>query len=140
MADTSHRNHRSHYFGGDTKARIEIIPMIDVMMFLLVFFVLIMTEMIQGSGIALQLPQSATAQSLKAIKVTIGVSATGALTLDGRAIQRADLQKALAGFAGRQHVDVVVAADKSVQYQAIIDIMDSARQAGIQSIGLATKS
>ncbi len=45
------RNSRRHYFGADAKARIEIIPMIDIMMFLLVFFMIITLKMIEGAGI-----------------------------------------------------------------------------------------
>ena len=58
------RNHRSHYLGAEEKARIEIIPMIDIMMFLLVFFMLATLKMIQGAGIKLDLPQSSTAEQL----------------------------------------------------------------------------
>jgi biopolymer transport protein ExbD len=59
------------------KARIEIIPMIDVMMFLLVFFVLISVNVIPALGIKTQQPNSSQAQQLKTkdvqVVVTLGV-------------------------------------------------------------------
>ena len=81
------RNHRSHYLGGEEKARIEIIPMIDIMMFLLVFFMLATLKMIQGAGIKLDLPQSSTAEQLQqTIKVSIGVTKGDQLYLDAKEI------------------------------------------------------
>jgi biopolymer transport protein ExbD len=60
------------------KGRIEIIPMIDVMMFLLVFFVLISVNVIPALGIKTQLPNSSQAQSLttpvKQVVVNIGLA------------------------------------------------------------------
>src|SRR5438128_12021729 len=67
------------------RARIEIIPMIDIMMFLLIFFIMITLKMIAGAGIKLELPGSSTAQSLdqSRIKVTIGVDKDGNYAVDG---------------------------------------------------------
>jgi len=132
------RNHRGHYFGAEHGARIEIIPMIDVMMFLLVFFVLIMLEMIQGAGISLDLPQSSTAQQLETVKLTIGVTKEGAIFLEGQPIAEADLTAKLRELAGSKKVDVVISGDKNGAYQNIIKVMDLVRAAGISAIGLAT--
>ena len=60
------------------KAHIEIIPMIDVMMFLLVFFVLISLNVIPAVGIKTQLPVASTAQQLKPQNkavITLGLQA-----------------------------------------------------------------
>ncbi|MGC9161864.1 ExbD/TolR family protein, partial [Acidithiobacillus sp.] len=46
------------------KGRVEIIPMIDIMLFLLVFFIMITLQMIPNSGLNLQLPQSSQAKQL----------------------------------------------------------------------------
>ncbi len=66
------------YFDVD-KPRIEIIPMIDIMMFLLVFFIVITLRMIQGTGIQLDLPSSKTTQELKPTHITVGVQKDGAM-------------------------------------------------------------
>jgi biopolymer transport protein ExbD len=138
MSATS-RDRRSHYLGTEQKARIEIIPMIDVMMFLLVFFVLIMTEMIQGSGMNVHLPEAHATQPLKDIHATVGIGQTGALTLNGKAVDRQTLPRQLNALADGRHMDLVIAGDKGTPYQSIIDVMDLAHQAGITSIGLATQ-
>ena len=66
------------------RTRIEIIPMIDVMMFLLVFFVLISINVIPALGLKMKLPQSSQAREDHPPKrVILGISAQGEFLLDG---------------------------------------------------------
>ncbi len=132
------RNHRTHYFGSEEKARIEIIPMIDIMMFLLVFFMLVTLKMIQSSGMKLELPQSSTATMLESTKVTLNVNHEGVLFLDGAPITELALGERLKELQSRKKVDVVIAGDKGVAYQRIVRTMDIVREAGINSVALAT--
>ena len=76
---------RRHYFEGD-RPRVEVIPMIDIMMFLLVFFVVISLRMIAGTGIAMELPGSATTQQIKTSSITVGVTKSGETVLDGNGL------------------------------------------------------
>jgi biopolymer transport protein ExbD len=134
------RNHRSHYLGGEEKARIEIIPMIDIMMFLLVFFMLATLKMIQGAGIKLDLPQSSTAEQLQqTVKVSIGVTKTDRLYLDAKEITPEELTAHLQGLVrDSKKVDVAIAGDEGTSYKNIVKVMDLVRAAGISSVALAT--
>lgn len=134
------RNHRSHYLGNEEKTRIEIIPMIDIMMFLLVFFMLATLKMIQGAGIKLDLPQSSTAEALqKTVKVSIGVTKDNLLYMDAKPVSEAALTDALKGLVGaNEKVDVAIAGDEGTSYKNIIKVMDLVRQAGISSVALVT--
>jgi biopolymer transport protein ExbD len=134
------RNHRSHYLGGEEKARIEIIPMIDIMMFLLVFFMLATLKMIQGAGIKLDLPQSSTAEQLdQTIKVSIGVTKTDQIYLDAKPVSPQELSAHLEGLVhASKKVDVAIAGDEGTSYKNIVKVMDLVRAAGISSVALAT--
>jgi biopolymer transport protein ExbD len=134
------RNHRSHYLGAEEKARIEIIPMIDIMMFLLVFFMLATLKMIQGAGIKLDLPQSSTAQQLQeSVKVSIGVTKAGDFFMDGKPVDATALDAQLKSLeASNKEVDVAIAGDEGVDYKKIIGVMDIVRTAGISSVALVT--
>ncbi|ALL71036.1 outer membrane transport energization protein ExbD (plasmid) [Paraburkholderia caribensis MBA4] len=134
------RNHRSHYLGGEEKARIEIIPMIDIMMFLLVFFMLATLKMIQGAGIKLDLPQSSTAEQLQqTVKVSIGVTKNDELYLDARQVTPTELTARLEGLVhDAKKVDVAIAGDEGTSYKNIVKVMDLVRAAGISSVALAT--
>ena len=134
------RNHRSHYLGGEEKARIEIIPMIDIMMFLLVFFMLATLKMIQGAGIKLDLPQSSTAEQLQqTVKVSIGVTKNDELYLDAKQVTPTELTARLEGLVHEaKKVDVAIAGDEGTSYKNIVKVMDLVRAAGISSVALAT--
>lgn len=143
------RNHRAHYFGADDKPRIEIIPMIDVMMFLLVFFVLIMTEMIQGTGFAVDLPSAERSQALPQAAgrrtLTLAIPAQGPWRLDGEEVDAAQLTgrlkaAAASAGAGAGAPALVIAGDRAVVYQQVVQAMDAARAAGIDAIGLVTQA
>lgn len=130
------KQHR--YLGTDDKPRIEILPMIDVMMFLMVFFVLIMMEMIQGTGIPMDLPQADSATSLGKRTVTVGVKQDGSFYLDGQVTTDADLSARLSQLPNAPSANIIIAGDKATPYQHIVRAMDLARGAGIHNIGMAT--
>ena len=134
------RNSRSHYFGADEKARIEIIPMIDIMMFLLVFFMIITLKMIEGAGITLELPKAASAQKLQAAQIVVGVMPDGRIVLEGIQVSEQQLLARLRAARTLDKVDVVIAGDKSTSYQAIIKVMDVVRAAGIDAVALTTSA
>ena len=67
------RRDRPSYFDSH-RPRVEVIPMIDIMMFLLVFFVVITLKMIAGTGVEMDLPRSSTTQEMKSSTITIGVT------------------------------------------------------------------
>ncbi|MES2354128.1 MAG: biopolymer transporter ExbD [Pseudomonadota bacterium] len=122
------------------RARIEIIPMIDIMMFLLVFFMIVTLRMIAGSGITLELPGSSTADELSATKLTIGVEKSGAMHLEGKPITAEMLTTRLQSEKLNKKVEIVIAGDKNTALQSIIRVMDICRAAGITAIGIATKT
>jgi biopolymer transport protein ExbD len=124
------------YFEVD-KPRIEVIPMIDIMMFLLVFFIIITLRMIAGTGIQLDLPTSQTTQELKPTQITIGVKKDGGMYVDGTQFSAADLSAKLDAAKKENKVDVVIAGDKEVSLQTLLDVMDIVRGVGISSVGIA---
>ena len=130
---------RSSYFEV-ARPRVEVIPMIDIMMFLLVFFVLIAVRMIAGTGIPLDLPGSKSTQELKASTVTIGVTKTGDTVIDGKTLAPEELKAKLGQLKRDKPVDVVLAGDKDVSLQTLMKVMDTVRSAGITTVGLAAKA
>jgi biopolymer transport protein ExbD len=121
------------------KARIEIIPMIDVMMFLLVFFVLISLNVIPALGIKTNLPGSAQAEKLQVRKhAVVTVAKSGQLQLDGSDYSLSGLTSALQQLKAGGEVDVVINSDKDVSVQQLVDVMDSIKSSGITAIAIAS--
>ncbi len=121
------------------RPRLEIVPMIDIMMFLLVFFVMIVLKMIPDSGVALKLPGAQTAKELKPAQVVVMIDATGALHVKNQVVTLAGLRSYLGEMlAAKRNVDVVIAGDKDIRYQRLMQVMDTVRKTGIVNVGLAT--
>jgi biopolymer transport protein ExbD len=120
--------------------RVEVIPMIDIMMFLLVFFVVISLKMIAGTGVAMELPGSATTQEIKSSTITIGVTKTGETVVDGKTLAADALRSRLVELKQDKPVEVVLAGDKEVSLQALLKVMDVVRGAGINTVGIAAQA
>jgi biopolymer transport protein ExbD len=121
------------------RPRLEIVPMIDIMMFLLVFFVMIVLRMIPDSGVTLALPGASTAQPLPHTQVVIIMDKTGALHVKDQVMTPAALETYLQGVKATNDTDVIVAGDKGTTLQQLMSVMDLTRKAGITNIGIATK-
>jgi biopolymer transport protein ExbD len=122
------------------KARIEIIPMIDVMMFLLVFFVLISMNVIPALGIKTSLPGSTQPEKLQVRKhAIVTIAPSGQVQLDGTDYTLAGISSALKQLKASGEVDVVINSDKDVSVQQLIDVMDSIKSSGITAIAISSK-
>ena len=130
---------RTSYFEA-SKPRVEVIPMIDIMMFLLVFFVVISLRMIAGTGVPMEIPSSKTTQTIKSSTVTVGITKTGETVIDGKPVTQEELKAKLVALKKQKPVDVVLAGDKEVQLQSLLQVMDAIRGAGISSVGIAAKA
>lgn len=120
-------------------ARLEIVPMIDIMMFLLVFFVMIALRMIPDAGVTMQLPGAATATQMPATQVVIAIDKDDVIHIQDQTYSLDALQAYLAGVKQTKVTNVVIAADKSINFQQVMDVMDTVRKTGITDVGLATK-
>jgi biopolymer transport protein ExbD len=127
---------RVGYFDAQ-KPRVEVIPMIDIMMFLLVFFVVISLQMIAGTGVDMELPGSKTTKEIKSATITVGVTRDNMIVVDGDSISQDALTEKLVELKKEQKISVIIAGDKDVPLQTLIRVMDSVRGAGINSVGIA---
>jgi biopolymer transport protein ExbD len=122
------------------KPRLEIVPMIDIMMFLLVFFVMIVLRMIPDSGVTLSLPGASTAQQLPHTQVVIIIDQQGEMHVKDQVMSSDALETYLQGVKVSNDTDVIVAGDKGTKLQQLMDVMDLVRKAGITNIGIATSN
>ncbi len=129
---------RIRYFEA-RRGRVEIIPMIDVMLFLLVFFVIITLQMIPDAGVVLQLPQSSESNPLPPPRYTVNVEQNGSIVVKGKPMTDAALTALLENDGDPTHTQVTIAAAKDVPFQKFITVMDDCRAAGVSDIGVATQ-
>ncbi len=121
------------------KGRIEIIPMIDVMFFLLVFFIMITLQMIPDQGLALQLPRSSRSRRLAHPHFTIDIEKSGSVSVKGRTYDMTRLEYLLRSDGDPARTRLTIAADRNVPFQDFIHVMDTCQKAGVSDIGIAAK-
>ncbi|MHB1229046.1 MAG: ExbD/TolR family protein [Halothiobacillus sp.] len=124
------------------KARIEIIPMIDVMMFLLIFFVLISLNVIPAQGIKTQLPKSSESQKISETKnIIITINNENTLQVDGKLVDLSNLSAELNSYKNLdKKLNFIINGDKSANLQTLINVMDIIKSDGFNSVAIATKS
>jgi biopolymer transport protein ExbD len=125
---------------GGFRAEINVTPLVDVVLVLLVIFMVVTPLLKQEAPIELPVTKSSQAAS-DARQLTLAIAADGGLTLDGEALARDRLAERLASvFAGRSDRTVFLAADKSLPYATVVEVIDACRAAGVNTIGLVTKN
>jgi biopolymer transport protein ExbD len=122
------------------KARIEIIPMIDTIFFLLVFFMISTLSMSQYKGMPVNLPKAASGQQAPAESAAITIDRAGRLYLNRQAIEKSALGDSLQQqLAKNPDLLVVINADDGIEHGRVVEIMDVARNASVAKLAIAVK-
>ena len=122
------------------KPRVDIVPLIDVMFFLVLFFVVFTTFRTDPAGIRIDLPRAATGAVHEQSELRITVTQQGAMFINGQAATpeqvRARVQEAV---ARRPDTLIIVSADRRAAYDYVVRAMDAARQGGGFRIALSVE-
>ena len=123
------------------KARIEIIPMIDVVFFLLVFFMMASLAMTLYEGLPVSLPHSASSERMKAETASITVNREGQVFLNREPVTLPALGERLRPMlAKNRELRVVINADRDVTHARVVDTLDALRQTGAHRVAIAVVS
>jgi biopolymer transport protein ExbD len=124
------------------RARIEIIPLIDIMFFLLAAFMLVSLTMINMKGIDVNLPTATSAQANNLPDFTIvSIDALLDIYFEKEKVAKEDVLPRLQKLYDANHnVRIFVRADKDATYENVVFVLDKARTAGIQKVGLEIKA
>lgn len=120
------------------EAEVIVIPMIDVMMFLLFFFMVASLALVVQAGLPVNLPKASTANESRAQNVTITIQNTGQYFVNTKRVNIGEISDELK----RIHVDpksvVVLNADKQVPFEMVVAAMNESRKAEISRFTFAT--
>jgi biopolymer transport protein ExbD len=121
--------------------RIEVIPMIDVMMFLLVFFVLISIHVLPALGLKVALPQSSAASRLdEPRRITVTLTKEGGVYLDGNSTTVEELPSLLRNLSSQSKIAVVIAGDEHSHLQLVVDVLGALQKGGVAATAITTKA
>ncbi len=125
-----------------TISEINMVPFIDVMLVLLIIFMV--TAPLITTGIV-DLPSVGKSKQRPehVIELTVAADESLRLRLDGKEPSAINIQslaaRVKAAQAGDANTPVVISADRSVKYEAVVKVMDTLQRAGVQRVGLSVK-
>jgi biopolymer transport protein ExbD len=123
------------------KIRIEMIPLIDIVFLLLVFFIYAMLSMAVHHALPVLLPTSASAKLDKELLVSVTVKSDGTLYVDREQVGFKDLASVLKTKAvADEDVGILLFADRSLSYQSLFRVLDQIKMAGIHRISLQAET
>jgi biopolymer transport protein ExbD len=123
---------------------IELVPLVDVVLVLLLFF-MVSTTFIRQSELKVELPEaSTTAQQTDSSIVEVAIGADGEYAVNGRLLvdnQLPTLMRALSeAIAGDTAKHLVINADSDARHQSVVRAMDAAGQLGLIHLSITTRS
>lgn len=136
-------NSGSHSFSArsvpTTLAEINVTPLVDVMLVLLIVFMV--SAPLMQQGIQVDLPRThATSMDEVPDQITLVVNKNRQISISEHAIPSGTLSKKLEAIvAAKPEIQVVIQADHSVSYGYIAQIMSEVKKSGINRVGLATQ-
>ncbi|WP_426319536.1 ExbD/TolR family protein [Pseudoduganella sp. R-43] len=134
MAFGSFNHHRQK----ESMADINVTPMVDVMLVLLVIFII--SAPMFTSAVQLELPKAqAKALQQEADTVTLAIDAAGTVYWNNDALQPGELEERLAEAAGLpQQPELQLRADKDTRYEVVAQVMAAAQSHGLTRLGFVT--
>jgi biopolymer transport protein ExbD len=119
------------------RPRIEMLPLIDIVFLLLVFFIYAMLSMAVHRGLPVELPASSTSKIDRGAPLSVTLRADGGIFMDKERVTLKELRASLTHIPGiRKEKGVLLFADKAVSYQDLFRVMDQIRLSGITRISL----
>ena len=124
------------------KSRIVIIPLIDIMFFLLASFMMISLQMSRTANIKVDLPSASQAsQDYKPDMINIAVDKAGAVWLEKREISLAELSLVLSNrFRADTNLPVYISGDQAALHGDMVNVYQVVRSVGVQKVAFMTGS
>jgi biopolymer transport protein ExbD len=129
---------RKHYGYEENDDDINMTPMLDIVFIMLIFFI-VTASFVKETGIDIQRPSAVTSESKEQASIVVAISEVGEIWIDKRAVDvrsvRANIERIR---AENPQGSVVIQADKNSTNGLLVQVMDAARQAGVENVSIAT--
>ena len=126
--------------GGSVKSDINVTPLVDVMLVLLIIMMLVAPMLQQGVSVKLPMADNTTDKPEVQGQTIIAVAKDKRIYLNAKMVSEAELGTRVNEYLeSKTDKIVIIRADEEVEYSAVMAAMDGLRQAGIEDIGLITE-
>lgn len=132
---------RRRDFRKKTQPLVMIIPMIDIMLFLLVFFMISTIYMVQTNTLPVSLPQSSSAkQDTRPNVVPITVLESGDVLFDKDTVPNQQIGEKIHMLLWTDsEIVFILRADKSARYESVVAVLDLLKKSGAHKVSIATE-
>lgn len=132
-----------HSQSGDEgdEARIEIIPLIDIMFFLLAAFMLVSLSMTHLHRVPLDLPAASTGlPDTKTPPYQIAIDASGITTWEEKIVTPSEITARLRAAAIPGEARVLISADENARHKQVLGVLNAVREAGVDKVSFESKA
>ncbi len=125
----------------EDEARIEIIPLIDIMFFLLASFMMVSLSMTQLNRVPVNLPEASTGiADSKAPPFQIAIDPNGVITWDSQIVTLSEITERLQKEAAPTETRVLISADAESRHKNVLGVLNAVRSAGIEKVSFESKA
>lgn len=122
------------------EARIEIIPLIDIMFFLLAAFMLVSLSMTHVKRLPINLPTASSAQEETTTPpIQITIDAEGVTTWDSKVVTLSEITERLKSAVAAGETRVMISADAETRHRQVVGVLDAVKSAGVEKVGIETR-
>ncbi len=122
------------------EARIEIIPLIDIMFFLLAAFMLVSLSMTHVKRVPINLPTASSAQEETTTPpIQITIDAEGVTTWDSKVVTLSEITERLKSAVAAGETRVMISADAETRHRQVVGVLDAVKSAGVEKVGIETR-
>lgn len=117
---------------------LNLIPLIDIIMFLLIFFIST-TSFIEEPGVKVDKPQAASARQVEKNSIIFAVTSDGKVVYGGKELGLGGVRPTVKRLCAKESLPVVIQADENARSGMIIRVIDEAKLGGAKDVSLATE-
>lgn len=119
--------------------RLMIIPMIDIIFFLMVFFLFSTLQMVYQKSMPVNLPVASQNQQEAPKPVSITITVDGTVSIGDAVVQIDEVKSRVRQLADKSETPVILRADENVEHGKVIAVMDEVKKAGVTKLAIATQ-
>lgn len=123
----------------ERQPRLMIIPMIDIIFFLMVFFLFSTLQMVYQKSMPVNLPVASQTQQEAPKPVSITVMADGSVSIGEDKVPLDDVESRVAQLADKSETPVILRADEKAEHGQVVKVMDQIKRAGVTKLAIATQ-